>query len=247
MVNQSAIKKMMALTTLGVMTALCFAAPVVAQSTAPASSTPSLAPITIPAPLTSPAAPSPAPTTMAVDNKALSRAMEDMAVGSPSAKVTVIEYASLSCSHCARFHAQTYGEFKKAYVDTGKVRYIFREFPLDPIAAAGSMIARCAAEEKTTDQYFAVTDLLFQQQKNWAFVEKPVDALFQTVRQAGFSQEKAEVCLKRQDIYDRVNASKKQGNDAGVESTPTFFINGTKHAGALRLEEIEKIIQPLLK
>jgi protein-disulfide isomerase len=185
--------------------------------------------------------------TAPVDNKAPSRALSEMEIGSPDAKVTVIEYASMTCSHCARFHTQTYEPFKKAYVDTGKVRYIFREFPLDPLAAAGSMLARCAAEEKTTDQYFAVVDLLFQQQNNWAFVDKPLDALLQTVRQAGFSQEKAESCLKRQDIYDRVNASKKQGTDAGVESTPTFFINGTKHNGALRLEELTKIIDPLVK
>jgi protein-disulfide isomerase len=197
-----------------------------------------------------PATPSIAPS-VAVEKpdpeKIRTTGLETMSLGSKDAKVTIIEYASMTCSHCARFHTDTYAKFKQTYVDTGKVRYEFREFPLDPLAVAGSMLARCAAEDKSQDQYFALVDLLFSQQRNWAFVDKPVDALFQTVRQAGFSQEKAEICLKRQDIYERVNASKKQGTDMGVESTPTFFINGTKYAGTLRFEELENMLKPLLK
>jgi protein-disulfide isomerase len=212
--------------------------PAFAQTpTPPAVTAPSVAPVVTPAAPTTPTPKTPKPTL----------SLEHFYQGAKDAKVTIIEYASMTCSHCARFHLETYAKFKQTYVDSGKVRYEFREFPLDPLAAAGSMLARCAAEEKTQDQYFAVVDLLFQQQQTWAFVDKPVDALFQTVRQAGFSQDKAEACLKRQDVYERVNASKKLGTDAGVESTPTFFINGTKHAGALRFEELEKLLKPLLK
>jgi protein-disulfide isomerase len=205
-------------------------------ATPPTTTAPTVAPVV-----------TPAPTLSAPDAPKVTAPLEPFYLGAKDAKVTIIEYASMTCSHCARFHLETYGKFKETYVDTLKVRYEFREFPLDPLAAAGSMLARCAAEEKTKDQYFAVVDLLFQQQRAWAFVDKPVDALFQTVRQAGFTQEKAEACLKRQDIYERVNASKKLGTDAGVESTPTFFINGTKHAGTLRFEELEKLLKPLLK
>jgi protein-disulfide isomerase len=168
----------------------------------------------------------------------------DIALGAADAKVTVIEYASLTCGHCARFHKDTWPAFKEKYVDTGKVRYILREFPLDPLATAGFMIARCAGEAK----YHPVVDLLFQQQQNWAFVEKPLASLINTLRQAGFTQETVEACLKRDEIYAGVNEVKNRGAEKlGVNSTPTFFINGQKHSGALTLQELDRILEPLLK
>ncbi len=167
----------------------------------------------------------------------------DIWLGSADAKVTVIEYASLTCSHCARFHSETYPAFKAKYIDTGKVRFALREFPLDPLAIAGFMLARCNGNEK----YYPVSDLLFAQQKNWAFVEKPVDALLGLAKQAGFTQESFEACLKRQDLYDAVNAVKNRGTEKlGVNSTPTFFINGQRHPGALTLAELQKIIDPIV-
>jgi protein-disulfide isomerase len=167
----------------------------------------------------------------------------DAAQGPADAKVTIVEYASLTCSHCAAFHQQTYPELKKRYIDTGKVRYVLREFPLDPLATAGFMLARCDGEGK----YYPIVDLLFAQQRNWAFVDKPLDALRQMMRQAGFSQEKFDSCLKDQKLYDAVNAVKNRGMETfKVDSTPTFFINGQRHAGNMSIDELEKIIKPLL-
>ena len=166
----------------------------------------------------------------------------DVAQGPADAKVTIIEYASLTCSHCAAFHKDTYPVLKQRYIDTGQVRFTLREFPLDPLAMAGFMLARCDGEAK----YYPITDLLFAQQKTWAFSDKPVDALGQMMRQAGFSQEKFESCLRDQKLYDAVTTVKNRGEKLGVASTPTFFINGQRHSGNMSIAEIEKIIKPLL-
>ena len=166
----------------------------------------------------------------------------DVWVGNADAKVSIIEYASLTCGHCATFHRDTWPALKAKYIDTGKVRFTLREFPLDPLATAGFMLARCS-----DDKYFAMTDdLLFDQQQNWAFTDKPVDALASMVRQAGFTQDSFEACLKRQDIYDAILQVKDRGAKAGVDSTPTFFINGQKRAGAISIAEFDKILAPLV-
>ncbi|WP_046866486.1 DsbA family protein [Microvirga massiliensis] len=167
----------------------------------------------------------------------------DAAQGAPDAKVTIIEYASLTCSHCAAFHKETYPALKERYIDTGKVRYVLREFPLDPLATAGFMLARCDGDSK----YYAIVDMLFQQQRAWAFTDKPLDALRQMMRQAGFSQEKFDSCLRDQKLYDAVNTVKNRGMEAfKVDSTPTFFINGQRFAGNMSIDELEKIIKPML-
>jgi protein-disulfide isomerase len=166
----------------------------------------------------------------------------DVWLGNADAKVTVIEYASMTCSHCAAFHQETWPALKAKYIDTGKIRFTLREFPLDPLATAGFMLARCNGNDK----YYPMTDMLFSQQKAWAFTDKPVDALSSMVKQAGFTQESFEACLKRQDIYDAVTQVKDRGAKAGVDATPTFFINGQKRSGALSIAEFDKIIEPLL-
>ena len=166
----------------------------------------------------------------------------DVWVGAADAKVTIIEYASMTCGHCAAFHKDTWPALKAKYIDTGKVRFTLREFPLDPLATAGFMLARCNGNDK----YNAMTDMLFSQQRAWAFTEKPVDALSSMVKQAGFTQDSFEACLKRQDIYDAVTQVKDRGAKAGVDSTPTFFINGQKRSGALTIAEFDKILEPLL-
>ncbi len=166
----------------------------------------------------------------------------DVVFGKADAKVTIIEYASLTCSHCAKFHVETFPALKKNYIDSGKAKYILREFPLDPLAMAGFMLARCER-----DKYYPLVDMLFTQQRNWAFVEKPVSALTELVKQAGFTQETFEACLKRNEIYDGVNAVKNRGAEKlGVSATPTFFINGQRHSGALSIEEFDKILAPLV-
>lgn len=168
----------------------------------------------------------------------------DKALGKDDAPVTIIEYASLTCGHCANFHQRTFPALKEKYIDTGKVRLIFREFPLDPLSTAASMMARCSAEQR----YFPLVSVLFQQQPQWAGSDKPLDALLAIARQAGFTQESFEACLKNQSVYDGLNAVKKRGAEVhGVNSTPTFFINGQVRRGDMSLEELEKVIEPLLK
>jgi protein-disulfide isomerase len=180
---------------------------------------------------------------VAVQDLAVAGPLGDVALGPENAKVTIIEYASMTCSHCAHFHETTWPELKKRYIDTGKIRFILREFPLDPLATAGFMLARCDGGDK----FYPVTDMLFEQQKNWAFVDKPLDSLRQLMKQAGFSQEKFDACLKDQKLYDAVNSVKNRGMEQfSVDATPTFFINGQRHPGSLTIDEIEKVIKPLL-
>ena len=170
----------------------------------------------------------------------------DVWLGPADAKVTIIEYASMTCTHCAHFHSETWPLLKERYIDTGKVRFTLREFPLDPLATAAFMLARCDGNEK----YYPITDLLFDQQRGWAFVQRPtspIEALEQMLRQAGFSKEKFDECLKDQKVYSAINGVKARALDAlKVESTPTFFINGQKFSGAMSIDEMEKVIKPIL-
>jgi protein-disulfide isomerase len=168
----------------------------------------------------------------------------DKVLGNAQAPVTCYEYASLTCGHCASFHADGFKVLTEKYIDTGKVKYILRDFPLDPLAAAGFMLAHCAGEGK----YYPMVDLLFAQQPAWTRTDKPVDALMALTKQAGFTQESFEACLKNQSIYDGVNAVRQRGTDKfKVSSTPTFFFNGRKVTGALSGKDLEGIIEPLLK
>jgi protein-disulfide isomerase len=168
----------------------------------------------------------------------------DKPLGNAMAPVKIYEYASLTCGHCAAFHENGFKFLKEKYIDAGKVLYVLREFPLDPLAAAGFMLAHCGGDGK----YHPMVDLLFARQTAWTRTDKPVDALLGLARQAGFTQESFETCLKNQSIYDGVNAVRSRGTEKfKVDSTPTFFINGRKYTGALSPQELEKIIEPLLK
>jgi protein-disulfide isomerase len=174
------------------------------------------------------------------------QALPDMVMGSDKAPVTVVEYASMTCPHCAHFEETTFPEFKKKYVDTGKVRYILREFPLDPLAAAAFMLARCAGE-KDKSKYYAMVDTLFRQQQQWA-VAKPLDPLLAIAKQAGLTKDKFDACLANQKLLDDIQKVRQQAIDKfKVKSTPTFFINGTMRVGALSIEEISQLIEPYLK
>lgn len=167
----------------------------------------------------------------------------DVWLGKEDAKVTIIEYASMTCPHCANFHEKIFPVLKEKYINTGKVRFTLREFPFDPLATAAFMLARCNGNNK----YYAMVDLLFAQQKAWSSAPKPAEALLATVRQAGFTQESFEACLKNQSIYDAVKSVQERGDKTfGVDSTPTFFINGQKSSGSLSVEELDKILSPLV-
>jgi len=166
----------------------------------------------------------------------------DRVLGKEDAPVTVVEYASMTCPHCAHFHETTYPELKKRYIDTGKVRFIFREFPLDPLAAGASMLARCADKE----QFFPLIETLFQQQSKWA-VEKPIPQLLAIARQAGFSEEKFKACLSDQKMLDAMQAEQKRATDKfQVNSTPTLFVNGKKHVGGISIDDLAKVIDPIV-
>jgi protein-disulfide isomerase len=177
--------------------------------------------------------------------------LPDMFLGAKEAKVVVIEYASLTCGHCAIFHETTFPAFRQRYIDTGKVRYALREFPLDPLATAGFLLARCQSETAFDGareaRYYAITDLLFAKQRQWAFVDKPVDALQSLVRQAGITGEAFESCLRDEKRLNAVNAIRQRASDKlSVTSTPTLIINGQIHKGAMSIEELSKILDPLV-
>ncbi len=190
-----------------------------------------------------PTAPVVAPTVnVPVDQLMSIGPLPDIVQGSPSAPVTVVEYASMTCTHCAAFHDGTWPEFKSKYIDTGRVKFILREFPLDPLATAAFMLGRCAGPEKRN----LLIDQLFTQQKTWAFVDKPIEPLLALVKTVGFSQTDFETCLRNQDLYEQVSQSRERAAEAfNIDSTPTFFVNGRKLTGELSIVDFDKAIEPL--
>ena len=167
----------------------------------------------------------------------------DVILGSAKAPVTIIEYASMTCPHCAHFSETTFPELRKRYIDTGKVRFIFREFPLDALAAAGFMLARCAGKDK----FMPIVETLFAKQADW-IVKEPVPALQGIAKQFGFTEDSFKECLANQKLLDGIQAVRDHAVEKlGVNSTPTFFINGKKMVGALTIEQMAKEIDPYLK
>ncbi|MFN3232430.1 MAG: DsbA family protein [Alphaproteobacteria bacterium] len=177
-------------------------------------------------------------------------ALGDMAMGPADAPVTVIEYASLTCHHCASFHESTFKRLKPAYIDTGKIRFILRDFPLDRLAYEATVLARCAGE----DQYFDVVDHLFENQENWlprtngAGEISRVRGLFQDYGEDfGVSKEAYEACMANKALEDRLLARIEEGrNRYDVSATPTIVINGEKYEGARAFTAISKHINGLL-
>ena len=167
----------------------------------------------------------------------------DQEMGSEAAPVTIIEYASMTCPHCANFAVNVLPKLKERYIDTGKVRFIFREFPFDPVATGAFMLARCADKDK----YFPMIETLFQQQSKWA-VRDPMEPLLTIAKQAGFTESSFKECLANQKILDGIEWVRNRAADKfKVNATPTFFINGEMHRGEMSLDEMEKAIQQYLK
>ena len=167
----------------------------------------------------------------------------DIMIGSDKAPVTIIEYASMTCPHCAHFSMETFPELKKRYIDTGKVRFIFREFPLDALAAAGFMLARCAGNDK----FMAVVETLFAKQAEW-IVKEPIPQLEAIAKQFGFSHEAFNECLANQKRLDNLTVVRDYAVDKlAVNSTPTFFVNGKRLVGDQSIEQLTKEIDPYLK
>jgi protein-disulfide isomerase len=171
--------------------------------------------------------------------------LPDMALGPANAAVTITEYASLTCPHCANFNRDVFPKIKAEYIDTGKVRYVFREFPRDIKDAAGSMLARSIARDDC-GKYFAVIDILFNQQNE--FLQKTTETLIRIGKQAGLSRQAVEDCIKDQAVLDKLTADRKFAVEVlKISGTPTFFINGEKIKGETSFEEFDKKIKSLLK
>jgi protein-disulfide isomerase len=157
-------------------------------------------------------------------------AFAEMTRGKADAIVTVIEYASVTCPHCATFHEQVYPTIEENYIDTGKVRFVFREFPTAPanLSIAGSMLARCAADDGGMDAYFLVLDTLFKTQKTWIYGENPREELIKIAAQAGMSADDLDACIAREELLDFLNENVTVGRDKyDIRSTPSFVVNGT--------------------
>lgn len=169
--------------------------------------------------------------------------LPEKAFGADDAPVTVIEYASLTCPHCRTFHMNTWPAVKEKYVDTGKVRFIMREFAFDPRASGGFMLARCVSDDK----WYAVIDLLYRSQASWARAQDSVGALKTLMGMTGMAADQVEACLTDQSLLEKVTAVMQDGQAFGVDSTPTFFINGEKKAGALTIDQFSAIVDPIIK
>ncbi len=179
----------------------------------------------------------------------------DRVMGSPDAPVTIIEYASMTCSHCAAFATTVLPEIESTYVESGQVRFIFREFPLDGAARVASALARC----QTGDNYFAFIDLIFENQQNWIAnltgggnqgitQESVEESLLEYARIAGMGREQAIACMRDPENLAEVDANWNEAqNRYIINSTPGFVVNGVTHTGALPFEAFKEIIDPLLE
>ncbi len=169
--------------------------------------------------------------------------LAEMALGKPTAPVTMVEYASMTCPHCGNFDKTNFDTLKSDYIDTGKVYYVFREFPLDDLAFAASMAARCAPK----DQFFPIINTLFRNQNAWAFVKDPEPALVAQLKPFDFTEESFAACLKDTTIADGIGTIAGTANkEFGVNGTPTFFINGERHVGEMDVAQMKAILDPLV-
>ncbi len=168
--------------------------------------------------------------------------LPDIALGKADAPVTIIEYSSLSCPHCAHFHKEVLPELKSEYIDTGKVRYVEREFPLNNSAFAGSVLARCLDPTR----FYAFNDLLFSRQDEWAFKEDAIVPLRQFAKQAGMTDAEFDKCIDDEALQKKIIAVRNKGEKEGVRGTPTFFINGKIYNGAPTLQAIAEAMKPYL-
>jgi protein-disulfide isomerase len=167
----------------------------------------------------------------------------DVVLGSEKAPVTIIEYASTTCPHCAHFATTTFPELQKRYIDTGKVRYIYREFPLNQLDAGAFMLARCAGKDK----FLPIVETLYATQRVW-MVENAIEPLRNIAKQFGFTEQTFNECLSNQKVLDElVEVRDHAAAKLGVNSTPTFFINGKRLSGDQSIEALAKEIDPYLK
>jgi len=200
------------------------------STTAPATTADATAGSTAPATAETAAAPAPAVTPQPVVKP------DDHVLGSADAPVTIIEYASMTCPHCATFHAETMPRLKSEFIDKGQVRLVFRPFPLDGLALRASLLAECVPG----DGYFEILSTLFAGQKDWIPAENPLDSLRAIGKAAGIEESKIDDCMIDEKEKEIIAAGYKEAIDVfGVNSTPSFIINGKKYAGALPFDDLE--------
>lgn len=170
-------------------------------------------------------------------------ALKDRVIGDPAAPITIIEYASLTCPHCASFHADTLPKLKKEWIETGKAKLIYRDYPLDRYAASASMIARCAP----SDKYFTFVNAFFAQQKTWSRAEDPVKVLTQLAGLGGMSKDDVDACLANEALQDGILQMRLEGQmEYDISSTPSFVIDGKKVAN-LPYEDINELLENAAK
>jgi protein-disulfide isomerase len=199
---------------------------------------------------TRPSSPTPAPQAVAqTGDKAADKTNllqiqpSDHVLGDPKAPITLIEYASLTCPHCAHFSVTVLPELKKKWIDTGKVKLIYRDFPLDQTALKAAQLAECAGKDK----YFGVIDMIFETQARWATASDPIAELSKSLRIAGMGENEVKACLANDAVANAVVADYRGGETLGVNSTPTLFINGQEFKGARSVEELDATFSKLLK
>ena len=170
-------------------------------------------------------------------------AMKEMVLGNKDARVTVIEYASLGCPHCANFHSGTFVDVKRDYIDTGKIKFIYRDFPLGRPALAAAMIARCAGSAK----YFGMVDIFFRSQQQWGRAENPLEALTKIARFGGMSEDDVSACLQNQELLEHIQTQAQKGSEEHkVNATPSFVIDGETISGGMPYEDFKKLLDDAL-
>jgi len=173
---------------------------------------------------------------------ALQITKDDRVLGNPNAPITIVEYASMTCPHCAHFANDVLPEIKKEWIDTGKVKLVLRDFPLDEPALRAAMIARCAPPER----YYAFTDTFFASQEKWAATKEYRDALARLAKFGGMGKDEFDACLKNTALENRIVEQRLVASkELDVNSTPTFFVNGSKFTGAPTTEEFNKVLSNL--
>ena len=167
----------------------------------------------------------------------------EIVIGKADAPVTIIEYASMTCPHCANFHNKVLPLIKQKYIDTGKVKLAFREFPLDGVALRASMLARCGGKAKVVP----FLDILFTQQMDWAASADPMGALNRIAKLGGMSQTAFDSCLADEELMKQLVQSRQEGMEKhNVQGTPSFIIDGKTHDGDMEIEDFDKLLQPLI-
>lgn len=165
---------------------------------------------------------------------------EERVIGDPNAPVTIVEYASFTCPHCANFHTQTLPQIKKDYVDTGKVKFIFRDFPFEQVGATAALLSRCVDPSR----YYGFSDLIMRQQANWTAQVNPIAGLTKMAKLAGMSDAMIEECMNNEKLLDQIVAVRKEAMDKyGFNSTPSFLVNNEKVVGAESFETFKKLIE----